>query len=184
MYRLTAEGHSVEQAPDGRAAVDAAATFHPDVILDIGMPGINGYAVAQTLRKRPEMSSLVLTRCRDWDSRRTRLAQRKPDSIVISRTGECQRAPGVFSQQPVRRSPSNRTLVNRVNPLRTNAWCVSVCVTERGQNRFANMLLQLSHIRPVRFLRAAERSAHGRHERFSNHRLTLWKFDTAIWLVL
>jgi DNA-binding response OmpR family regulator len=30
------------------------------VILDIGMPGMNGYAVAQTLRKSGDMSSVVL----------------------------------------------------------------------------------------------------------------------------
>ena len=60
-YLLTAEGHTVAQAADGLAAVDVAATFHPDVaILDIGMPGMNGYAVAEALRKRPEMSAVVL----------------------------------------------------------------------------------------------------------------------------
>ena len=61
VYLLTAEGHTVEQAPDGRAAVDTAATFQPDVvILDIGMPGMNGYAVAHALRNRPDMSAVVL----------------------------------------------------------------------------------------------------------------------------
>jgi DNA-binding response OmpR family regulator len=60
-YLLTAEGHTVAQAPDGQTAVNTAAVFHPDVvILDIGMPGMNGYAVAQTLRAREEMSSVVL----------------------------------------------------------------------------------------------------------------------------
>ena len=36
-----------------RRAIETAASFHPDVaILDIGMPGMNGYAVAKTLRQR------------------------------------------------------------------------------------------------------------------------------------
>ena len=61
VYLLTAIGHTVAQASDGRAAVDTAATFHPDVvILDIGMPGMNGYAVAQSLRKKSTGSPLVL----------------------------------------------------------------------------------------------------------------------------
>ena len=61
VYLLTADGHTVAEAPDGRAAVDTAATFHPDVvILDIGMPGMNGYTAAQTLRAREETSSVVL----------------------------------------------------------------------------------------------------------------------------
>ena len=35
--------------------------FQPDVaILDIGMPGMHGYVVAQTLREKPKASSLVL----------------------------------------------------------------------------------------------------------------------------
>jgi two-component system CheB/CheR fusion protein len=61
VYLLTAEGHTVAQAPDGGAAVETAGTFRPDVvILDIGMPGMNGYTVAETLRNRPETSSVVL----------------------------------------------------------------------------------------------------------------------------
>ena len=61
MYLLTADGHTVAQAPDGRMAIETATAFRPDVvILDIGMPGMNGYTVAQTLRKSADMSSVVL----------------------------------------------------------------------------------------------------------------------------
>ena len=60
-HLLVSEGHTVEQAADGRAAVDVATTFRPDIIiLDIGMPMMNGYAVARTLKQRPDMSSVVL----------------------------------------------------------------------------------------------------------------------------
>jgi two-component system CheB/CheR fusion protein len=85
MYLLTADGHTVAQAPDGRTAVETATAFRPDVvILDIGMPGMNGYAVAQTLRKSGDMSSVVLVACRDWGSKRTKLAPRKRASIATS----------------------------------------------------------------------------------------------------
>ena len=61
MYLLTADGHTVAQAPDGRTAIETATAFQPDVvILDIGMPGMNGYTVAQTLRKNEDTSSVVL----------------------------------------------------------------------------------------------------------------------------
>ena len=61
VYLLTAEGHTVAEAPDGETAVETAGRFRPDVvILDIGMPGMNGYTVAETLRKNPETSSVVL----------------------------------------------------------------------------------------------------------------------------
>jgi CheY-like chemotaxis protein len=61
MYLLTAEGHTVAEAADGRTAIETAATFHPDVaILDISMPDMNGYSVAEALRKAPETCSIVL----------------------------------------------------------------------------------------------------------------------------
>jgi two-component system CheB/CheR fusion protein len=61
VYLLSADGHDVAEAPDGQVAVDTAATFQPDVvILDIGMPGMNGYTVAQTLRQKQNSTPLVL----------------------------------------------------------------------------------------------------------------------------
>jgi CheY-like chemotaxis protein len=60
-FLLRAQGHSVEVAADGPAAIESAASFHPEVIvLDIGMPGMNGYAVARTLRQKPWASRPTL----------------------------------------------------------------------------------------------------------------------------
>ena len=48
---LRSEGHTVEIAFDGPGAIEAASAFRPDVILlDIGLPGMNGYEVAAKLR--------------------------------------------------------------------------------------------------------------------------------------
>ncbi len=45
-------GHEVRTAYDGRAAIELAAQFRPHaVLLDIGLPGMNGYEVAAELRK-------------------------------------------------------------------------------------------------------------------------------------
>ena len=61
VYLLTAEGHTVAEAGDGPMALETAETFRPDVaILDIGMPGMNGYTVAQRLRDGPQASSIML----------------------------------------------------------------------------------------------------------------------------
>ncbi len=46
-------GHSVQICPDGRGCVPAAEAFRPDVILlDIGLPGADGYQVARQVRGR------------------------------------------------------------------------------------------------------------------------------------
>jgi PAS domain S-box-containing protein len=48
---LRMKGHEVHCAHDGPSALEAAAAVHPELILlDIGMPGMDGYEVAQRLR--------------------------------------------------------------------------------------------------------------------------------------
>jgi PAS domain S-box-containing protein len=54
-------GHEVRTLSNGAAAVANAASFRPHVVLlDIGMPGMNGYEVAQRLRELPEADSMYL----------------------------------------------------------------------------------------------------------------------------
>ena len=57
---LEAAGHLVRTVNDPRAALPAAVTQMPDVfILDIGMPGIDGHALARQLRSQPALSGAV-----------------------------------------------------------------------------------------------------------------------------
>lgn len=60
MYLKTL-GHDVQVAYDGPAALSVAEEFRPQVILlDLGLPGLDGYTVAQTLRGRGfEHSTLI-----------------------------------------------------------------------------------------------------------------------------
>jgi signal transduction histidine kinase/DNA-binding response OmpR family regulator len=47
-------GFEVRTAQDGAAALEAASEFNPDVaLLDIGMPGMDGYELARRLRAQP-----------------------------------------------------------------------------------------------------------------------------------
>ena len=59
---LSLSGYDVRAVYDGLEAVEAARTFHPDlVILDINMPVMNGYEAAAALRKEQAPgSNLVL----------------------------------------------------------------------------------------------------------------------------
>jgi CheY-like chemotaxis protein len=59
-FLLESLGHTVALAADGLSALTVAAEFQPDVaILDIGMPGMSGYGVAEELR-RERGTGLVL----------------------------------------------------------------------------------------------------------------------------
>jgi PAS domain S-box-containing protein len=59
LLRLT--GHEVQTAHDGASALSAAGAFHPAVIfLDIGLPGMDGYQVAERMRRQPELAGVVL----------------------------------------------------------------------------------------------------------------------------
>jgi PAS domain S-box-containing protein len=52
---LRLDGHEVQIAHDGPMALQMAQSFQPEVILlDIGLPGIDGYEVARRLRQREE----------------------------------------------------------------------------------------------------------------------------------
>lgn len=54
-------GHEISVAHDGKGALDAAARIRPDVILlDIGLPEVDGYEIARHLRKCLEFSSVRL----------------------------------------------------------------------------------------------------------------------------
>jgi CheY-like chemotaxis protein len=45
-------GHDVRIAHDGPTALDAARSFKPEIVLlDIGLPGLDGYQVAMQLRQ-------------------------------------------------------------------------------------------------------------------------------------
>jgi signal transduction histidine kinase len=58
---LELQGHQVQVAHAGQAALQLASQFNPDVILlDIGMPGMNGYEVAKHLRSQPAFSDTLL----------------------------------------------------------------------------------------------------------------------------
>jgi len=58
---LKMSGHTVAVAYDGPSALPAALATPPDVVLlDIGLPGLTGYEVAQQMRREPTLRNIVL----------------------------------------------------------------------------------------------------------------------------
>jgi CheY-like chemotaxis protein len=76
---LKALGHEVRTAFDGLGALKLAEEFRPDVVLlDIGMPKLDGYETARRIRQQPWGQKMVLAALTGWgqdeDKRRTRAA--------------------------------------------------------------------------------------------------------------
>lgn len=64
---LELSGHTTSMAHDGASAIKTAEEFKPDVILlDIGLPDINGYEVAQRIRQQPWGKNLCLIAATGW----------------------------------------------------------------------------------------------------------------------
>ena len=58
---LKESGHDVRIASDGPAAIEAALDYRPELVLmDIGLPMLNGFEVAQRLRQHAELQNVVL----------------------------------------------------------------------------------------------------------------------------
>jgi two-component system, OmpR family, response regulator MprA len=80
---LGMEGYDVRIAADGEHALEEAAMFEPDaVVLDLGLPGIDGVEVSRRLRGRGDVPILILTARESLDSRVEGLDSGADDYLV------------------------------------------------------------------------------------------------------
>jgi DNA-binding response OmpR family regulator len=64
---LSLNGHEIATAVDGVAALDVAESFRPHVmLLDIGLPKLNGYEVVRRIRAKPWGTRIVLIALTGW----------------------------------------------------------------------------------------------------------------------
>jgi signal transduction histidine kinase/DNA-binding response OmpR family regulator len=107
---LQLDGHIVRVVHDGSAAITAANEFRPEVvILDIGLPGMDGFEVARLLRGRPDGSNFVLVALTGYGGENERALSRaagfdhhlvKPvEMVALRRVLEVDGAP-VFGSMP------------------------------------------------------------------------------------
>ncbi|MDB5838425.1 MAG: putative histidine kinase, hybrid [Herminiimonas sp.] len=70
---LTMLGNEVSVVYDGLAAVQAAVDLMPDIVLlDIGLPGIDGYEVARRIRSTPGLADMQLIALTGWGQQKDR----------------------------------------------------------------------------------------------------------------
>jgi len=76
---LRLEGHEVKAVHDGLQALGSLKVFDPHVVvLDIGLPGLDGYAVARQLRERGDTNHVLLIALTGYGQKEDR--QRAADS--------------------------------------------------------------------------------------------------------
>jgi PAS domain S-box-containing protein len=71
-------GHTTLIAQDGPEGLRIAADFKPDVVLlDLGLPGMDGYTVARAFRSRPELGHPILVAVTGWGGPEDRLRSKE-----------------------------------------------------------------------------------------------------------
>lgn len=83
---LSVSGHEVQTAHDGVEALALAAAWNPEVVLlDIGLPRLNGYEVCRTLRQRQGGPGLLVVAVSGWgqDQDRRRSAEAGFDAHLV-----------------------------------------------------------------------------------------------------
>ncbi len=76
---LRMKGHDVRTAYDGLEAIDAAISHKPEIVLlDVGLPRLNGFDVARRLRESEDLRTVILVALTGWghdeDRRRSKEA--------------------------------------------------------------------------------------------------------------
>jgi DNA-binding response OmpR family regulator len=116
---LRHEGYEVRTAVDGVQALDTAAEFIPDlVVLDLGLPRLDGLEVCRQLRADGDVPILILTARTETDDRVTGLDSGADDYLVkpFERQEFLARIRALLRRHPPRGSASFSVGDLRLNP--------------------------------------------------------------------
>jgi two-component system, OmpR family, alkaline phosphatase synthesis response regulator PhoP len=87
-YNLELEGHQVEVAFDGPGGLDAARATSPDlVVLDLMLPGMDGYAVLETLRSEGFTRPVLVLTARGEETDKVRGFRAGADQYMVKPFG-------------------------------------------------------------------------------------------------
>jgi|1185.fasta_scaffold29277_3 CheY-like chemotaxis protein len=77
-FLLREMGHTVEYATNGYVALDVVRRFRPDVVLlDIGLPGADGFAVCSQIKADPELRGVQVYAVTAYSDEKTRMRARQ-----------------------------------------------------------------------------------------------------------
>jgi two-component system, OmpR family, response regulator MprA len=116
---LRQEGHEVRSAEDGVEALELAESFVPDlVILDLGLPKLDGVEVCRRLRAESDAPILILTARTDTDDRVEGLDSGADDYLVkpFERKELLARMRALLRRRPPRGTASLAVADLRLNP--------------------------------------------------------------------
>jgi len=121
---LALEGYDVELAGDGLSALARAETYEPDaVVLDIGLPKLDGVEVCRRLRERGDVPILMLTARDEVETRVEGLDSGADDYLVkpFERAELLARVRALLRRRPPRGAASLLVGDLRLNPDRHEA---------------------------------------------------------------
>ena len=122
---LDKEGYEVKLAGDGEAALEQSSLFQPDaVVLDLGLPKLDGIEVCRRLRADGDVSILMLTARDALDARVQGLDSGADDYLVkpFEREELLARLRALLRRRPPRGSAYLVVHDLRLNPDRHEAW--------------------------------------------------------------
>ena len=87
-HNLVLEGHSVRIADDGHAALAAVAEWSPElVLLDLMLPGLDGYSVLQAIRRRGNHVPVIILSAKGEEADKVRGFRLDADQYVTKPFG-------------------------------------------------------------------------------------------------
>lgn len=157
---LSEEGYEVTSAPDGESGVRAVTSKMSLVILDIGLPGIQGWDVLSIFRKVTSLPILILSAQDEWEKRVKGLKSGaddyltkpfQPEELLARIEALLRRAPETPEQPMVEFSPGRRMItINAVEYRLTQRECavLKVLVEEPSKVFSRDELLLLAWQEP------------------------------------
>lgn len=112
-YNLKLEGYDVRVSGDGRDAIAAAAEWKPDlVLLDLMLPGVDGYRVLQEIRGRGERIPVLILSARGEEADKVRGFRLDADQYVTKPFGILElleRIAALLRRSAREHAPANQT---------------------------------------------------------------------------